>query len=52
MMIMLIGIGFVAMLTAFIADKFILGQKETQAKEDEILTQLRAITRRLDELES
>lgn len=51
MMIMLVGIGFVAMLTAFIADRFIEGQKETQAKEDEILAQLRAITRRLDELE-
>lgn len=52
MMLMLVGIGFVAMLTAFIADRFIQGQKETQAKEDEILAQLRAITRRLDELES
>jgi len=51
MMIMLVGIGFVAMLTAFIADRFIQGQQETQAREDEILFQLQAITRRLDELE-
>ncbi len=52
MMIMLVGIGFVAMLTAFIADRFIQGQEETQAKEDEILAQLQSIARRLDELEA
>jgi voltage-gated potassium channel len=49
--IMLVGIGFVALLTAFIADRFINLSVETEAKEDLILTELRAINARLDELE-
>ena len=55
MMIMLVGIGFVALLTAFIADRFIQEQEEVEAKieakEDVILAQLREITLRLDRLE-
>jgi voltage-gated potassium channel len=49
--IMLVGIGFVALLTAFIADRFINLGVETEAKEDLILAELRAINARLDELE-
>jgi voltage-gated potassium channel len=51
MTIMLVGIGFVALLTAFIADRFVHQQKDTQAKEDQILAELRAIRKRLDEIE-
>jgi voltage-gated potassium channel len=47
--IMLVGIGFVALLTAFIADRFIAGQ---EAKEDLILTELREIRARLERLEA
>jgi voltage-gated potassium channel len=50
--IMLVGIGFVALLTAFIADRFINVQVETEAKEDLILAELRAIRVRLDALET
>jgi voltage-gated potassium channel len=50
--IMLVGIGFVALLTAFIADRFINVQVETEAKEDLILAELRAIRTRLDALEA
>ena len=46
--IMLVGIGFVALLTAFIADRFIHGQ---EVKEDRILTELREIRARLERLE-
>lgn len=49
--IMLVGIGFVALLTAFIADRFINVQTETEAKEDLILAELRAIRARLDVLD-
>jgi voltage-gated potassium channel len=52
MMIMLVGIGFVALLTAFIADRFIQGQKQTRAQEEEILAELHAIGARLANLES
>lgn len=47
--IMLVGIGFVALLTAFIADRFIAGQ---EAKEDQILAELREIKARLERIES
>ncbi len=47
--IMLVGIGFVALLTAFIADRFIAGQ---EAKEDLILQELREIRSRLERLEA
>lgn len=47
--IMLVGIGFVALLTAFIADRFIQGQK---VKEDQILTELRDIREKLERLEA
>ena len=47
--IMLVGIGFVALLTAFIADRFIAGQ---EAKEDLILKELREIRAKLERLEA
>lgn len=47
--IMLVGIGFVALLTAFIADRFIAGQ---EAKEDQILAELREIRARLEQIEA
>ena len=47
--IMLVGIGFVALLTAFIADRFIAGQ---EAKEDLILAELREIRAKLERLEA
>ncbi|HEY1855260.1 MAG TPA: potassium channel family protein [Solirubrobacterales bacterium] len=50
--IMVVGIGFVALLTAFIADRFINVQIETEQKEDQVLAELRAIRKRLDELEA
>jgi voltage-gated potassium channel len=50
--IMLVGIGFVALLTAFIADRFINLTVETEAKEDLILAELRSISARLETLES
>jgi voltage-gated potassium channel len=49
--IMLVGIGFVALLTAFIADRFVNLGAEHEAKEDLILAELRAIHARLDALE-
>jgi voltage-gated potassium channel len=51
LMIMLVGIGFVALLTAFIAERFIEEQKVGEAKEDQILAELREIRSRLDDLE-
>jgi hypothetical protein len=42
----------VALLTAFIADRFVQGQQETEVKEDEILVELREIWVRLEQLES
>lgn len=50
--IMLVGIGFVALLTAFIADRFINLSVEAEEKEDLILAELRAINARLDDLEA
>ncbi len=52
MMIMLVGIGFVALLTAFIADRFVQGQRKAEAKEDQILSELREIRMQLEGLES
>jgi voltage-gated potassium channel len=49
--IMFVGIGFVALLTAFIADRFIYAQVEAERKEDQILAELRAIRARLDALD-
>ncbi len=51
MMIMLVGIGFVALLTAFIADRFISQQRETETKEEQILVELQEIKLRLETLE-
>lgn len=58
MTIMFAGIGFVALLTAFIADRFIHQQQKTQATEeevvaveDQILTELREIRERIEHLE-
>jgi voltage-gated potassium channel len=50
--IMFVGIGFVALLTAFIADRFINVQIQTEQKEDLVLAELRAIRERLDQLEA
>ncbi len=50
--IMLVGIGFVALLTAYIADRFIQGQQDTVAKEDQILAELREIRAKLERLEA
>jgi len=52
MAIMLVGIGFVALLTAFIADRFVHQQKEAAAKEDRILAELSEIRGRLEGLEN
>lgn len=52
MAIMLVGIGFVALLTAFIADRFVQGQREAEVKEDQILSELRKIRMQLESLES
>jgi voltage-gated potassium channel len=51
MAIMLVGIGFVALFTAFVADRFINAQTETEEKEDLILAELRSISARLTALE-
>jgi voltage-gated potassium channel len=51
MTIMLVGIGFVALLTAFIADRFITQQQETEEKEDRVLEELTEIRARLKALE-
>lgn len=45
--IMFVGIGFVALLTAFIADRFIQSQRDVGAEEDLILGELREIRLRL-----
>lgn len=52
MSIMLVGIGFVALLTAFIADRFVSQQIEVEEKEDLILAELRSISARLDRMEA
>ena len=49
--IMIIGIGFVALLTAFIADRFIVTQEATSGKQEEILTELKEIRAKLERLE-
>lgn len=46
--IMIVGIGFVALFTAFIADRFVASQKAT---DEQILTELRQIRERLEQLE-
>jgi voltage-gated potassium channel len=51
--VMLVGIGFVALLTAFVADRFIrqdLGE-EAERRDEEVLAELRAMRQRLDRLE-
>jgi voltage-gated potassium channel len=47
--IMIVGIGFVALFTAFIADRFVATQRET---EKQILTELREIREKLERLEA
>ncbi len=50
--IMLTGIGFVALITAFVADRFInKGVTEVEEREDRILSELQEIRRRLERLE-
>lgn len=53
MVVMLVGIGFVALLTAFVADRFIRqdAAPEVDRIEDEVLLELRRISDRLDSLE-
>lgn len=50
---MVVGIGFVALLTAFIAERFIRRTEEEAIHEHEhdVLTELRRINERLDRLE-
>ena len=50
--IMFVGIGFVALLTAFIADRFISAEEVAEEKDDLILAELRTISARLDRLEA
>ena len=51
--IMLVGIGFVALVTAFVADRFIQRDVEdVEEKEDLILAELRRINDRLESLEA
>jgi voltage-gated potassium channel len=58
--LMLVGIGFIAILTGAIAERFLTGQiegvseavVETEATESEVLAELRAIRARLDVLEA
>lgn len=53
MAVMLVGIGFVALLTAYVADRFIrqdLGE-EVEGREDEVLAKLDAISERLERVE-
>lgn len=60
MALMLVGIGFIAILTGAIAERFLTGQieevaeevEETAATETELLAELRAIRARLDRLEA
>jgi voltage-gated potassium channel len=60
MALMLVGIGFIAILTGAIAERFLTGQiedvaeevDETAATETELLAELRAIRARLDRLEA
>lgn len=51
--VMVVGIGFVALLTAFIAERFIRRTEEEAIHEHEhdVLTELRRINERLDRLE-
>lgn len=57
--LMLVGIGFIAILTGAIAERFLSGQieevadevEETFATETELLEELRAIRSRLDRIE-
>ena len=49
--IMLAGIGFVAMVTAFIADRFIRATRDVEDREDRLLIKLEAIEARLERME-
>jgi voltage-gated potassium channel len=49
--VMIVGIGFVAFVTAFIADRFISSSQEVEAREDQVLAELRSINDRLTRLE-
>jgi voltage-gated potassium channel len=53
MVVMLVGIGFVAILTAAIAQRFLAGDvEEIEAEERVAVSELRAITERLDRIEA
>jgi voltage-gated potassium channel len=53
MAVMFVGIGFVALLTAFIADRFIRGEtEEISEHERHVLAELRRINERLDRLDA
>jgi ion channel len=47
--IMVAGIGFVAIVTAYVADRFI--RSEVEAREDRVLAKLDAIEQRLERIE-
>jgi voltage-gated potassium channel len=49
--IMLVGIGYVAMVTAFIAGRFIQTDQDVEEREDRVLAKLESIERRLDRLD-
>ncbi len=53
-LIMSVGIGFVALLTAFVAERFIRGdvRAESEEIEDRVVAELREIQRRLDRIEA
>ena len=50
--LMLVGIGFVSMLTAVIASSFVAHDANQQSDSEQILAELQAINRRLDQLEA
>lgn len=49
--LMFTGIGFVALLTAFVADRFITSEDEGIGRQDEMLAKLESIERRLERIE-
>jgi len=49
--IMAVGIGFVALLTAFVAERFLREEEELTEHERHVLNELRQINERLDRLE-
>lgn len=50
-LVMVVGIGFVAILTAAVAERFVSAQREAEAERDDLGAKLDAITERLDVIE-